>query len=275
MKIDAHQHFWQYDPDKHDWIEDNMSRIRQDFMPDDLWPLLQAQDIAGCVAVQADQTGTETKFLLSLAAKYDFIKGVVGWIDIRSPRLAERLEHYQDETKLLGFRHVVQGEADVNFMLREDFMRGLAELQNRNYTYDILIFPHQLGAALELARRFPEQKFVVDHIAKPYIKDGFIDGWSILMHALGERQNVYCKLSGMLTEAHWQDWTAEQLAPYLACVFEAFGPKRLMYGSDWPVCLLAGKYEAGLNVVKQFITQLSSDEQTAIMGQNAIDFYRL
>lgn len=275
MKIDAHQHFWQYEAEKHAWIDDDMALIRQDFMPDDLWPRLQAQQIDGCVAVQADQTETETKFLLSLAAKHDFIKGVVGWIDLRSPRLAERLDHYEAEAKLVGFRHIVQSELDVNFLLREDFIRGLAELQSRNYSYDILIFPHQLGAALELARRFPEQRFVVDHLAKPYIRDGFFDGWANLISALGERQNVYCKLSGMLTEAHWQAWTFAHLEPYLACVLEAFGPKRLMYGSDWPVCLLAGDYEAGHNVVERFIAKLSPSEQAAIMGKNAIDFYQL
>ncbi|MFK7922206.1 MAG: amidohydrolase [Bacteroidia bacterium] len=275
MKIDAHQHFWQYEAEKHAWIDDDMRLIRQDFMPDDLWPRLQAQQIDGCVAVQADQSESETNFLLSLATKHDFIKGVVGWIDLRSPRLGERLDHYKGETKLVGFRHIVQSELDVNFLLREDFMRGLAELQKRDYTYDILIFPHQLGAALELTRRFPEQQFVIDHIAKPYIKDGFIDGWATLIRALGERPNVYCKLSGMLTEANWQSWTEVHLEPYLECVLKAFGPKRLLYGSDWPVCLLAGDYEAGHNVIERFIAQLSASEQAAIMGQNAIDFYQL
>lgn len=275
MKIDAHQHFWQYDAQKHAWIDDDMSLIRRDFMPADLWPLLQAQKIDGCIAVQADQTGSETNFLLGLADQNDFIKGVVGWIDIRSPRLAERLDHYQDRSKLVGFRHVVQAEPDVNFLLREDFVRGLAELQARDYTYDILIFPHQLGAALELVRRFPEQRFVIDHLAKPYIRDGFMDGWASLMTAIGQYSNVYCKLSGMLTEAHWQTWTYAQLEPYMACVMEAFGPQRLMYGSDWPVCLLAGAYESGHDSVQRFISKLSTDEQNAVMGQNAIDFYRL
>ncbi len=275
MKIDAHQHFWQYDPEKHAWIENNMSLIRRDFLPEDLWPIFQAHDIDGCVAVQADQSEAETDFLLSLAEQHDFIKGVVGWVDLRSSRLAERLAHYAEAKKLVGFRHVVQAEPDVNFLLREDFLKGIAQLQKHKLSYDILIFPHQLGAALELTRRFPQQRFVIDHIAKPYIKDGFYDGWATLMHAFGERQNVYCKLSGMLTEADWQAWTYEQLEPYMTCVMETFGAKRLLYGSDWPVCLLAGAYEAGYNAVRQFIAKLSTDEQAAILGQNAVDFYRL
>ncbi|MEM6343505.1 MAG: amidohydrolase family protein [Bacteroidota bacterium] len=275
MKIDAHQHFWQYDPEKHAWIEDHMSLIRRDFLPDDLWPIFQRHEIEGCVAVQADQSEAETDFLLSLAEQHDFIKGVVGWVDIRADRLAERLSHYKQASKLVGFRHVVQAEPDVNFLLREDFLRGIAQLQKYNFSYDILIFPHQLGAALELTRRFPKQRFVIDHIAKPYIKDGFYDGWATLMRAFGERQNVYCKLSGMLTEADWQGWTYEQLEPYMTCVMETFGAKRLLYGSDWPVCLLAGEYAAGYNAVLQFIAKLSPDEQAAILGQNAIDFYHL
>ncbi|MEL6650635.1 MAG: amidohydrolase family protein [Bacteroidota bacterium] len=275
MKIDAHQHFWQYEAQKHAWIDESMQRIRQDFMPDDLWPLLQAQQIDGCVAVQADQSEDETRFLLDLAQQHDFIKGVVGWIDLRSSRLAERLDHYQDEKKLVGFRHVVQGEADVNFMLRPDFLRGLQLLQERGYTYDILIFPHQLGAALELVRRMPEQAFVIDHIAKPYIKDGFYDGWGMLMCAIADFPNVHCKISGMLTEADWKHWEADHFDPYIDLVLDIFGAERLMYGSDWPVCLLAGEYEAGLDLLRPYLAKLSESEQAAIMGGSASKFYGL
>ncbi|WPR71090.1 amidohydrolase family protein [Flavobacterium sp. NG2] len=275
MAIDSHQHFWQYEPNKHDWIDDEMAVIRRDFMPDDLAIVYQENGIDGCVAVQADQTLAETDFLLELATKNDFIKGIVGWVDLRAANIDEVLALYSQYPKIKGFRHVVQGEPDHNFLLRPNFLRGIAALEKYNFTYDILIFPHQLGPALELVKRFPNQKFVIDHIAKPYIKDGFYEGWATLMLAIGKQKNVYCKLSGMTTEADYKSWTPEQIHPYMQLVLEAFGIDRILFGSDWPVCLVAGNYTQTKELVTQFIAPLSVEEQSKIMGQNAINFYNL
>lgn len=275
MIIDSHQHFWIYEAEKHAWIDDDMKVIRKNFLPEDLKIVYQENNIDGCVAVQADQTLVETDFLLDLAEKNDFIKGVVGWVDLRAANIDDTLRHYSKFPKLKGFRHVVQGEADHNFMLRPDFLNGIAALEKYNFTYDILIFPHQLGAALELVRRFPNQKFVIDHIAKPYLKDGFYDGWAALMKAIGEHKNVYCKLSGMTTEADYKNWTPEQIEPYIQLVLDAFGAERILFGSDWPVCLVAGNYTKTKELVTNFIAKLSSEEQAAIMGGNAMQFYNL
>ncbi|HJR99534.1 MAG TPA: amidohydrolase family protein [Flavobacterium sp.] len=275
MTIDSHQHFWIYEAEKHAWIDDDMKVIRKNFLPEDLKTVYQENNIDGCVAVQADQTLAETDFLLALAGKNDFIKGIVGWVDLRASNIDDVLKQYSKFSKLKGFRHVVQGEADHNFMLRPDFLNGIAALEKYNFTYDILIFPHQLGAALELVRRFPNQKFVIDHIAKPYIKDGFYDGWASLMKAISEYPNVYCKLSGMTTEADYNNWTQEQIKPYMELVLNAFGANRILFGSDWPVCLVAGNYTKTKELVTNFISQLSSEEKAAIMGGNAVKFYNL
>lgn len=275
MVIDSHQHFWIYETEKHAWIDDDMKVIRKNFLPEDLKIVYQENNIDGCVAVQADQTLAETDFLLDLADKNDFIKGIVGWVDLRAVNIDEVLKQYSKFSKLKGFRHVVQGETDHNFMLRPAFLNGIAALEKYNFTYDILIFPHQLGAALELVRRFPNQKFVIDHIAKPYIKDGFYDGWASLMKAISEYQNVYCKLSGMTTEADYNNWTSEQIEPYMQLVLEAFGTDRILFGSDWPVCLVAGNYTKTKELITNFIAKLNSEEQAAIMGGNAVQFYNL
>jgi len=275
MTIDSHQHFWQYELEKHSWIDDNMSAIRRDFKPSDLKKVLAENNIDGCVAVQADQTLAETDFLLKLAKENDFIKGVVGWVDLRAENIDAVLEKYHSEKKLKGWRHVVQGEPDPNFLLRPDFLNGIAYLEKYDFTYDILVFPHQLGAVLEFVKRFPHQKFVIDHIAKPYIKDGFYDGWAALMREIGKQENVYCKLSGMITEADYNAWTPEQLHPYMHLVLEAFGSERTMFGSDWPVCLVAGSYKKVKNIVTDFISELSLQDQHMIMGENSIDFYLL
>lgn len=275
MIIDSHQHFWKYEPVKHDWIDDDMSVIRKDFLPEDLKKVYAENGIDGCVAVQADQTLEETDFLLDLADKNDFIKGIVGWVDLRAENIEEVLATYSKNPKLKGFRHVVQGEPDHNFLLRPDFLRGIAALEKYDFTYDILVFPHQLGAVLELVKRFPNQKFVIDHIAKPYIKDGFYDGWAALMFEIGKCKNVYCKLSGMVTEADYNTWTPEQISPYMKLVLVAFGWKKVMFGSDWPVCLVAGNYKKTKKLVTDFIANFSSTEQASIMGENAKIFYNI
>ncbi len=275
MTIDAHQHFWKYEPVKHAWIDKSMSVIRQDFMPSDLEKVYAENGIDGCVAVQADQTLEETNFLLWLSGKYEFIKGVVGWVDLRDIKIDKVLEEYGQHEKIKGFRHIVQGEADPDFLLQSDFLRGISYLDKYNFVYDILIFPHQLEATLEFVKRFPHQKFVIDHMAKPYIKDGYFDGWATLMKEIAKEENVYCKLSGMITEADYNSWTPEQITPYMDLVLSAFGSDRIMFGSDWPVCLVAGRYAEVKQLVTDFISKLSLIEQTKIMGTNAMQFYNL
>ncbi|TNJ42563.1 amidohydrolase family protein [Tamlana fucoidanivorans] len=275
MIIDSHQHFWNYQPQKHSWIDDDMAVIRRDFLPTDLETVYKENNIQGCVAVQADQTIEENEFLLNLAAKHDFIKGIVGWVDLRSETLDAYLEKYSTESKIKGFRHVIQGEPDHNFILRPDFTKGISKLESLGFTYDILVFPHQLGAVLEFVKQFPNQKFVIDHMAKPYIKDGYFDGWAVLMKEIAKHENVYCKVSGMITEADFKTWQPEEIHPYMELVFDAFGTQRVMYGSDWPVCLVAGNYRKVKHLVTSFISNLSGNEQKGIMGDNAIKFYNL
>jgi L-fuconolactonase len=275
MMIDSHQHFWKYEPVKHSWIDDEMALIRKDFLPSDLATVYQENNIEGCVAVQADQTLEETDFLIDLASKNSFIKGIVGWVDLRNENIEEVLEKYSKHSSVKGFRHVVQGEEDHNFLLRPNFLRGISALEKYNFTYDILVFPHQLGAVLEFVKRFPNQKFVIDHIAKPYIKDGFFDGWAILMKEIAKQENVFCKVSGMITEADYNSWTPAQLESYLDLVFKAFGTNRIMFGSDWPVCLVAGNYNQVKSIIINFIAKFSAEDQAAVMGKNAIEFYIL
>lgn len=275
MIIDAHQHFWKYNAVKHEWIDDEMSVIRKDFLPADLKKVYQENDIDGCVAVQADQTLRETDFLIELANENNFIKGVVGWADLRARDIDEVLQSYSQQQKLKGFRHIVQGEADHNFLLRPDFLNGISKLEKYNFVYDILVFPHQLGAVLEFVKKFPNQKFVIDHIAKPYIKDGFYNGWAALMTEISKQENVYCKLSGMTTEANFNTWTPSQITPYMDLVLNTFGSDRIMFGSDWPVCLVAGNYKKTKALVTDFIATLSQTEQEAIMAKNAVKFYGL
>jgi len=275
MVIDSHQHFWKYEPVKHSWIDDDMSVIRRDFLPFDLAKVYQENSIDGCVAVQADQTQEETGFLIDLASINNFIKGIVGWVDLRAENIENVLEKYSTDKIVKGFRHVVQGEVDHNFLLRPNFSRGISLLEKHNFTYDILVFPHQLGSVLEFVKKFPHQKFVIDHIAKPYIKDGYFEGWATMMTAIGKHENVSCKMSGMVTEADFNIWTPEQIHPYMDTVLEAFGSKRILFGSDWPVCLVAGNYSKIKKLTTDFISQLSQIEQNSIMGNNAIEFYNL
>ena len=275
MTIDSHQHFWNYEPKKHSWINDNMWAIQKHFTPEDLKKVYAKNGIDGCVAIQTDQTLEETNFLLDLATKNDFIKGVVGWVDLRADNIDQVLECYNDTKKLKGVRHIVQGEADHNFLLRPHFLNGISRLEKHNLTYDILIFPHQLGAVIEFVKKFPNQKFVINHIAKPYIKDGFYSGWAVLMKEISQYDNMYCKVSGMITEADHNTWTFNQIRPYINLVLDAFGTERIMFGSDWPVCLLAGNYVQVKELVTNAIASFSKEEQAAIMGNNAIQFYNL
>lgn len=272
MKIDAHQHFWHFDPIRDAWIDDAMRVIRRDFLPEDLKPVLDQNQIDGCIAVQAAQDDNETEFLLKLAAENDFIKGVVGWVDLQTHDLADRLESYRGREFLKGFRHVLQGEP-AEYMLRPAFVQGVRMLHRYGYTYDILIFPNQLPSAEKLVAQCPEQRFVLDHLAKPYIKAGAIDAWKKDLNALAGHNNISCKLSGLITEADYQTWTYEQLLPYLDAAFEVFGTDRLMFGSDWPVCLVAGAYAGVIGIVEKYTAGFSEDEKAKIFGLNAMRFY--
>ncbi|GHB60578.1 amidohydrolase family protein [Persicitalea jodogahamensis] len=274
MRIDAHQHFWYFDPIRDAWIDEQMKVIRRDFLPEDLKQVLAQNQIDGCVAVQASQDDAETEFLLKLAGENDFIKGVVGWIDLQADDLGTQLEKYQGRKLLKGFRHVLQGESE-EFMLRPAFVRGVKLLHHYGYTYDILIFPNQLPNAVKLVAQCPEQRFVLDHLAKPYIKAGKIADWEKDLNALAAHENVSCKISGMITEADYRSWTYEQLVPYLDVAFEAFGPNRLMFGSDWPVCLVAGEYQAVKDIVEKYTATFSAEEKAKIFGLNAERFYNL
>lgn len=274
MTIDAHQHFWNYSPQTHEWINEEMQVIRRDFLPNDLAPVLRANGIDGCVAVQADQTDSESDFLLNLAAEHDFIKGVVGWTDLKSPELDQKLEAYKQNPLLKGFRHIVQGEPD-GFMTDPAFIAGVSRLRDFDLSYDILVFSRQLPEVCQLMRQLPEMRLVIDHFAKPDIKGGEFDLWKKHMTELSAYPHLHVKLSGLVTEADWKHWNLRDFQPYIETVLELFGPKRILFGSDWPVCLVAASYEQVLEIVNKYIEKLSMQEQAAIKGLNAIRFYGL
>jgi L-fuconolactonase len=275
MRIDAHQHFWKYHAMRHSWITEEMSDLKRDFLPENLEEERKANGIDATIAVQADQSEDETLFLLQLAERNSSIAGVVGWVDLCSPQAAKRIKFFSKYDKLRGFRHVAQDEPDDRFLVRDDFVRGIACLRPFGFTYDILVYPRQLPAALRLVTRFPEQQFVIDHLAKPDIKARNRSGWAALMQKLAAHPNVYCKLSGMVTEADWRHWKKEDFRPYLDVVFGAFGPARLMFGSDWPVCLLAASYQQVLEIVEDYVQGCAADIKGKIFGGNAAQFYRL
>ena len=274
MRIDSHQHFWKYDADRDSWIDERMGVLKRDFLPEELAKGLDSCGIDGCIAVQADQSEEETNYLLNLASQNSFIKGVVGWVDLQSSDVTERLLHFSQNDKLKGVRHILQSEPD-DFMLRDNFVRGIKALSEFDLTYDILILPKHLGAALELVHRFPRQRFVLDHMAKPQIKNQLFSPWKEDIFAMAEMPNVNCKVSGLTTEADWQKWTSQDIYPYLDIVFEAFGTERLMYGSDWPVCLLAGAYEKGYELLSEYMKNFSAYDKELVFGLNAQKFYNL
>ncbi len=274
FRIDSHQHFWTFDPVRDNWITDNMRVIQRDFLPSDLAPILKENKMDGCVAVQADQSENETQFLIDLASKNDFLKGVVGWVNLRSEQLDERLHYFSAFKKLKGFRHIAQGEP-LGFLRGEQFSNGIRALTKFKFTYDILIYPHQIQDAIGLVAQHPDQKFVVDHLAKPVIREREFSNWASRMKELASFDNVYCKISGMVTEAVWDNWKNDDFRPYLDFVMKHFGTARVMYGSDWPVCLVAASYEKQLTVVEEFLQSFSETEKHQIMGENAIRFYNL
>lgn len=273
--IDAHHHFWYYNPVEYDWIDDHMAGIRRDFQPEDLQQEIDSCGVEGVVSVQARQTIEETDWLLQLAAGHDFIRGVVGWLPLTDRYIEARLEQYAGYSRLKGLRHVIQGEPDPEFMLRKEFHRGISLLQAYGFVYDILISEHQLPNTIRFVDRHPDQQFVLDHLAKPKISMNEIAGWETNLRALARRENVACKISGMVTEADFTNWTEEQLQPYLEVVLDAFGPSRLLFGSDWPVCLAATNYSDWLGLVKKAMSRLSRQEQEQIFSKNAMRIYQL
>jgi L-fuconolactonase len=268
VTIDSHQHFWRYNPARDGWITDEMAVLKRDYLPEDLAPVLKANGVDSTIAVQADQSEEETRFLLELAARYDFIAGVVGWVDLRAANVGRRLEHFSRFEKLRGFRHVAQSEPDDWFLVGDDLVRGIAGLSQFGFTYDLLIYPRQLEAATALVDKSPEQWFVLDHAAKPAVRLKEIDAWARGLRALAAHPRVYCKVSGLITEADWGNWSAEDFQVYLDVVFEAFGTQRLMFGSDWPVCLLAGGYGDVRHLIAGY-----AGESDDIFGGNAARFY--
>jgi L-fuconolactonase len=275
MRIDSHQHFWKYSPADYPWITGSLGPLKRDFLPADLDPELKQADLAGTVAVQARQNLHENDFLLALASAHPVIKGVVGWIDLQKDEVEDQLRSLARQPKFVGVRHVVQDEPDENFVLRPGFIRGISRLKQFHLTYDLLVFPRQLPACLKLVRQFPEQAFVLDHMAKPLIREQKFSPWKEQVAELAKFPNVLCKISGIVTEANWQGWSADDFRPYLDHVFEIFGPDRLMYGSDWPVCLLAGKYQQVFDLANDYIRQFPAELQKKVLGENATRFYSL
>jgi L-fuconolactonase len=279
-RIDAHQHFWHYNPAGYGWISDEMAALKQDFLPQDLQPLLAATGFDGSVAVEARQSLEETRWLLELSARHESILAVVGWADLCSDELPRQLEMFCKHSKFKGVRHVLQDEPDDQFMLRSDFRRGISRLREFNLTYDLLIHTRHLPIAVKLVEEFPEQPFVLDHLAKPSISNSKIAGpllspWREDIQALAALPNVYCKLSGMVTEAKWNEWQPQDFIPYLDAVFAAFGAERLMIGSDWPVCTLAGDYASTMDIVISYLRQFPPQVQDGILGGNCARFYKV
>jgi L-fuconolactonase len=279
MKIDTHQLFWRYNEEEYGgmfpWTLPDMERYREDHLPDDLLPLLQAVGIDGTVVVQTRQSLEETRWLLELAGQYPFIKGVVGWVDLCSPDVHQQLERFSPHPKLCSIRHKLENESDDRFMLREDFNLGIGTLTGFDLPFELLVRSRHLPVASELASRFPEQRFVLNHIGKPPIKAGQVSPWDRDIRHLASHPNVFCKISGMVGEADWDNWKPADFRPYLDIVLEAFGAERLMIGSDWPECTLAGTYEEVMQLAGDYVGQLSETEQADIWGDNAVRIYRI
>jgi L-fuconolactonase len=279
MQIDSHQHFWRYSAEEYPWIGAGMERIARDFLPVDLAAVAQPQGIGGSVAVQARQSLVESRWLLELADADPFVRGVVGWVDLQSPDVVRQLEPLAAHSRFVGVRHVVQDEPDPRFLLGEAFVRGLEQLRRFDLTYDLLLYPEQLPAAVELVSLLPEQPFVLDHLAKPRIAaggawNGFA-GWRRNIESLATHDNVTCKVSGMVTEAVWRGWKPADFRPCLDVVLAAFGPERLLFGSDWPVCLVAAEYADVVGIVRDYFSQATAGEQAQIFGGTAARFYGL
>jgi len=274
MVIDSHQHFWNYDSVRDSWIDDSMSIIRKNFLPKDLEPILNENGVDGCIAVQADQSEIETQFLINCARSNSFIKGVVGWIDLTSDNIDNRLEHFSINPCFKGLRHIVQAEKK-NYLLRKDVQHGISKLKKYNLTFDLLIYPHQIMNAVELVKKFPDQTFILDHIAKPNISKPISDEWKYGIKLLSENHNVSCKISGMVTETQNFKFNNNDFIPFLDVIFNCFGTERIMFGSDWPVCLVAASYNQTIKIIHNYLENCSKKIIDNIMGNNATKIYNL
>lgn len=272
--IDTHVHFWNYDKVKDAWINDEMKILQRDFLPQHLKPELDQNGMEGVVVVQADQSENETKFLIELAKKNPEIKGIIGWVDLQNEDIENKLLYYSQSSIIKGFRHIVQAESP-GFLKGERFLNGIKLLKNFEFTYDVLIYQNQLEEAIDFVNEFPEQKFIIDHCAKPMIKDKKIDEWEKGMQEISQNKDVYCKLSGLTTEAKWNNWNEKDFYPYLDIVFECFGTDRLLFGSDWPVVLVSGTYTKWKNLLKNYMHNYSPEEKEKVFTKNAIEFYNL
>lgn len=272
--IDSHVHFWKYDKQRDAWITNDMKILQQNYLPEHFSLTAKRNEVNGVIAVQADQSELETHFLVELSKTHPIIKGVVGWIDLLAGNIEERLLYFSQYPIIKGWRHIAQAEPN-DFLLNEDFQRGIRSLANYNYTYDILIYPKQLSAALLFIQKFPDQKLMIDHCAKPEVKNKNIDDWKLLLKEIAKHPNVYCKLSGLFTEASWKDWSPADFYPYLDVVFEVFGTDRLVYGSDWPVILLSGIYVQWKSLIEKYMENYSQEDKEKIFGLNAQGFYKL
>jgi len=275
MKIDSHHHFWKYDPVTYSWMNEKMDILKVDYQPADLKNEIAEVGIDGVVSVQADQSLRETDDLLEHAKVNDFILAVVGWLPLADENVRDLMDKYADNSLLKGIRHVVQDEPDDNFILGDQFNRGVSLLKEYNWVYDILIYERQLGPSIQFVDRHPEQVFVLDHIAKPRIGDSLVEPWKTQMYEMAKRENVFCKLSGITTEANWSEWKKEELIPYMEVALNAFGPSRMMFGSDWPVARLAIEYGPWVEICREFIATLSDHERTLIEGNVASKVYGL
>jgi L-fuconolactonase len=274
-RIDAHHHLWRYSPEEYGWIDDEMAALRKNFLPQDLTRELAAAEIDGTIAVQARQTMDETRWLLQMADECEAIRGVVGWAPIAGENFPGVMEEFEHRPKLKGLRHVIQSEKDENYILREDFNSGIRTMLGSGLVYEILIYERHLPQTIDFVDEHPDQSFVLDHLAKPLIREGALEPWAARMRELGRRENVCCKLSGMVTEADWSAWTPESLRPYLDVAVEAFGTGRLMAGSDWPVCLVASGYGRWFEVLREYFAAFSVDERAAVFGETATAVYGL
>ncbi|WP_432713676.1 amidohydrolase family protein [Pedobacter sp.] len=275
LKIDAHQHFWVFDPIRDQWINEDMSILQDDFMPEHLQPILAHYGFDGTVVVQSSELPKENYFQLQNAEEHQFIKAVVGWVDLRDEDITEQLEEYSRYEKLKGFRTILQGDEDRSLMLRPAFKRGISQLKRFGFTYDILVLPDQLKYALALVAAFPDQPFVLNHIGKPNIRNKDINEWRTDIKALATHENVYCKVSGMVTEADNRNWKYEDFKPYLDVIFESFASNRVIYGSDWPVCRLAATFGQVVNILDSYTATFSKHERDLFWGGNAVDFYNI
>ena len=274
MKIDAHQHFWSFNPVRDSWIDGSMEILQKDFLPKHLKPILENNGIDGCIAVEANPSEAETQFLLQLADENNLIKGVVGWVDLCADNVEERLKYFAENKNFKGVRALLQVENE-DFVLGEAFQNGISKLNQFNLTFDVLIFPKHLENVVKLVQAFPKQQFVIDHMAKPQISKGLDENWVKYINQLGACENVTCKISGMVTETENFNFQPEEFTPFLDVMVNAFGTERLLFGSDWPVCLLAAEYKSVLQIIENYFIDFSEEEQRQVMGGNAVKIYNL